>query len=81
MNENAICTICDGPSALITRLQDGRIMVTCRECLDLGITAFIEKKGFGSELNIFKPETFRNKPASSLLWLFIYAKIHSMTRH
>lgn len=81
MNENLICTICDGLNALIYTFQDGRVMVACKKCLDLGLAAFMEKKAFGSELNIFKPETFRDKPASSLLWLYTYAKIHPMIRH
>ncbi len=81
MNKNIKCALCDAPNAKIIKIHDGSLMIACTRCLDLGIKAFIEREIFGSELNVFIPKTFRDKPANSLIWLLSFAKVHEMTKH
>lgn len=71
-----VCSVCDAKDPLVTKTKAG-LIVMCKECVELGVLSKKEGEDFGHELNIYKPETFKNKPATGLLYMHSYFKVHS----
>jgi hypothetical protein len=77
------CTLCGSLRAQAIKIPTGQTVISCTVCLALGAQAHVEKTIHGHELDVTRPETFRNKPACSKVWLLAYFAIHgnTMTKH
>jgi hypothetical protein len=75
MSEKLICSICDGDDPVVTETRLG-VVAMCQECMKLGAVAQMERKDAGTRPNMFNPEAFRNRPATQILYIYTYFKVH-----
>lgn len=70
----SVCSVCGLETFLMLSAEIGPTM--CDMCKLLGIIAQQEVLTSGVRPNIWKPDTFNNKPATCALYLYSYFGMH-----
>ena len=69
-----VCFFCDKSAIVGFQQPIGEILFLCRDCLKFMQISILEKAEHGPKLILTEPETFRKKPACSMLFLLAYYK-------